>query len=135
MSKLNALSAALLRSPLLWGGALAFAFFTLIHAGVVTDPFVIRYLAGHWVEYAEVTLFFVGLAALAIRGIDVVGQRWRLDPGILGPIPAGGEDPAVATDLAAQLPAGADYLPRRLRDAVDLVVRTGSADTVEDHLK
>ena len=135
MSKLNALSAALVRSPLLWGGALAFAFFTLIHAGVVTDPFVIRYLAGHWIEYAEVTLFCVGLAALAIRGIDVVGQHWRLNPSILGPIPAGGEDPAVATDLAADLPAGADYLPRRLRDAVDLVVRTGSADKLEDHLK
>ena len=49
MSSLNAFSAVLLRSPLLWGGALAFCFFGLIHGGVISDPNVVRYLAGHWV--------------------------------------------------------------------------------------
>ena len=53
MSKLNALSASLLRSPLLWGSAAAFCFFALIHGGVITDANVVRYLAGHWVEYVE----------------------------------------------------------------------------------
>ena len=57
MSRLNALSVMLLGSPLLWGGALAFCFFALIHAGVIDDPNVVRYLAGHWVEYVEVALF------------------------------------------------------------------------------
>ncbi len=135
MSKLNAFSALLLRSPLLWGGALAFAFFSLIHGGVISDPTVIRYLAGHWVEYAEVTLFCVGLAALVLRGIDLVGQRRQFREPLLGPIPQGGEDPAAATDLAASLPASDGYLPRRLREALDLVTRTGSAEGLEDHLK
>ena len=135
MSHLNSLSAALLRSPLLWGGAIAFAFFALIHGGVITDANVIRYLAGHWVEYAEVTLFCIGLAALAIRGADIVGQMRRVGTSLLGPVPAGGEDPAAAVDLVAALPADEAHLPRRLRESLDLVVRTGSADGLEDHLK
>jgi hypothetical protein len=135
VSKLNTLSAALLRSPLLWGGALAFAFFALIHGGVITDANVIRYLAGHWVEYVEVTLFCIGIASLAIRAVDLAAQQRRLATPLLGPTPAGGDDPAAATDLVASLPAEHGYLPRRLREALDLVVRTGSADGLEDHLK
>ncbi len=134
MSKFNALSAALLRSPLLWGGALAFLFFTLIHGGVINDPMVVRYLAGHWVEYAEVTLFCVGIAALGLRGLDLVSQRLE-DGDLLGPMPEGGEDPAAAVELVARVPEGNGYLPRRLREALDLVVRTGSADDLENHLK
>ena len=135
MSNLNSLSAALLRSPLLWGGAIAFAFFALIHGGVITDANVIRYLAGHWVEYAEVTLFCIGLAALAIHGANIVGQMRRVGTSLLGPVPTGGEDPAAAVDLVAALPADEAHLPRRLREALDLVARTGSADGLEDHLK
>ncbi len=135
MSKLNAFSSLLLRSPLLWGGALAFAFFSLIHGGVIADPNVVRYLAGHWVEYAEVTLFCVGLAALMLRAGDLVVQRRRVVAEPLGGIPAGGSDPAEAEALIEQVPPGDGYLARRLREALDLVVRTGSADGLEDHLK
>ena len=135
MSKLNALSADLLRSPLLWGGAVAFAFFALIHGGLIDDPTVVRYLAGHWVEYAEVTLFCVGLASLALRAADILAQRRRVDAEPLSPAPAGGSDPSEAKALLDQVPAGDGYLSRRLRDALDLVVRTGSADGLEDHLK
>ncbi len=136
MSKLNSLSAALLRSPLLWGGALSFLFFALIHGGVIRDQLVIRYLAGHWVEYVEMVLFFVGVAALGLRCLDVVSQRLGIDGAeLLGPVPEGGEDPTAAATLIAQVPAGEGYLPRRLREGLDLVVRTGSADDLENHLK
>jgi hypothetical protein len=139
VSKVNALSAVLLRSPLLWGGALAFCFFALIHGGVITDANVIRYLAGHWVEYVETAMFCVGLAALALKAADIARQRRRMggEP-LLSPIPAGGQDPAEAAALVAALPtddAGETYLARRLREALDLVVRTGSADGLEDHAK
>lgn len=136
MSKLNTLSAALLRSPLLWGGALSFLFFGLIHGGVITDELVIRYLAGHWVEYVEVALFFVGLAALTVRSIELLVQRTSLHDGdVLGAIPDGGEDPSAAATLLARMPTGEGYLRRRLRDGLDLVVRTGKADDLENHLK
>lgn len=143
MSKLNSLTTFLVRSPILWGAALSFGFFGLIHMGVVTNPLVIRYLAGHWVEYVEVAMFFVGLAALVIKATELRSQRRDIGGEWLEPIPEGGQNPADAQSLADAL-AEADgkgdggrssYLVRRLREALDIVVRTGSADTLEDHLK
>ncbi|MFM8891024.1 MAG: MotA/TolQ/ExbB proton channel family protein [Planctomycetia bacterium] len=143
MSKLNALATFLIRSPLLWGGAASFCFFALIHGGIITDANVVRYLAGHWVEYVEVVMFAVGLAALGIMAADVARQRRHVGRQWLEPIPEGGQNPADATGLAEALAEAADeagepargYLVRRLREAIDLVVRTGSADSLEEHLK
>ncbi len=140
MSSLSTLSSLLLRSPLLWGAGLAFFFFSLIHGGVITDENVVRYLAGHWVEYLEVGLFCVGLSSLAMKTVDLLGQRRRLATPLVGPAPAGGQHPSEAATLQRQVAdeAGDEptaYLPRRLREAVDLVVRTGTADDLEDHLK
>ena len=143
MSKLNSLTTFLIRSPILWGAALSFGFFGLIHMGVITNASVIRYLAGHWVEYVEVAMFFVGLAALLIKAAELRSQRRDLSGEWLEPIPEGGQNPADAQALAASLVEAdgegdrdqSSYLVRRLREAIDLVVRTGSADTLEDHLK
>jgi len=143
VSKLNALTTFLIRSPILWGAALSFGFFGLIHMGVITNPLVIRYLAGHWVEYVEVVMFFVGLAALVIKGAEIRSQRRDVGGEWLEPIPEGGQNPADAVAVAAALvEAGgkghrdqSSYVVRRLREALDIVVRTGSADTLEDHLK
>ena len=135
MSKLSALSTMLLRSPLLWGAALACGCFGLIHAGFITNPTVVRYLAGHWVEYVEVALFCVGISSLAMKVGDLARQRSQPDDDLLPPIPAGGQDPAEAADLGTTLPEVDGYLPRRLREALDFVVRTGSPEDLEDHLK
>jgi biopolymer transport protein ExbB/TolQ len=140
VSKLNSLATFLLRSPLLWGGAIAFCFFALIHGGVVTDATVVRYLAGHWVEYVEVVMFCVGLSSLLLMAADFMKQRRHVGRSWLEPIPEGGQNPADAAALAESLDAAAgeaasSYVVRRLREALDLVVRTGSADKLEDHLK
>ena len=143
MSKLNALATQLLRSPILWGGAAAFCFFALIHGGVISDANVVRYLAGHWVEYVEVVMFCVGLAALLIKAADFARQRRHVGHEWLEPIPEGGQNPADAATLESSLSDAADeapaaasgYLVRRLKEALDLVVRTGSAEQLEDHLK
>jgi len=142
VSKLNSLTTSLLRSPILWGCALSFGFFSLIHMGLVTHPLVIRYLAGHWCEYVEVAMFFVGLAALLIKAAELRRQRADVHEERLEPIPEGGQDPAVAAELASTLPeddarsgSSSSYLDRRLREALDLVVRTGTADSLEEHLK
>jgi hypothetical protein len=133
---INVWSARLVRSPILWGAAAAFCFFGLIHGRVVTDPTVVRYLAGHWVEYVEVLLFCVGLASIALKAADVFAQQRGLDAVTLPPVPDGGQDAAAAAELAAALPAAdGAWLPRRLGDALDFVGRTGSADGLEDHLK
>jgi len=136
VSLASRVSTALLRSPLVWGGAAAFTFFALIHGGVITHAGTIRYLAGHWVEYVETAMFCVGLAALALKTTDVVRQRSRIDEPWLGPAPEGGDDPAVAGSLRDSIDAEADeWLPRRLRDGLDVVARTGSPDGLEEHLK
>lgn len=90
VSKLNAMTTFLIRSPILWGAALSFGFFGLVHMKVVTNPLVIRYLAGHWVEYVEVAMFFVGLAALVIKGAELRRQRRDVGEDWLEPIPEGG---------------------------------------------
>ena len=143
VSKLNSLASMLIRSPLLWGGAISFCFFALIHGGVITDASVVRYLAGHWVEYVEVVMFCVGLAALLLMAANFVKQRQHVGRQWLEPIPEGGQNPADAVAMSTALAeateesgsAAAGYLTRRLREALDLAVRTGSADTMEDHLK
>lgn len=140
MSKLNTLATTLFRSPLLWGAALACGFFKLIHDGVIADPTVVRYLAGHWIEYVEVVMFFIGMAALAGKWFDVARQRRSVAVEQIDPIPHGGQDPTDAVSLLASLPddtqkGGATVLVRRLREGLDLVARTGSADGLEDHLK
>jgi hypothetical protein len=135
---INTLSSVLLGSPLLWGGALTFCFYALVHGGVISHPQVLRYLAGHWVEYVEVALFAVGLAALGMKAHEVLRQRGQPDEDFLEPIPEGGQPIDDAIDLAAALPervANRGVMPRRLRTALDYVIRTGSAETLDDHLK
>ena len=130
------LTTLLVRSPLVWGGAAAFAFFALIRAGVVTHPGTIRYLAGHWVEYVETTMFCVGLAALVIKMIDVATQRSHVEETWLDAPADGGDEPGTAVSLRDSIDEDAEgWLPRRLREALDMVARTGSPEGLEDHLK
>ncbi len=138
MSYVKAFTTILFRSPLLWGGALAFCFFALIHGGVITHAGTIRYLAGHWVEYVETVMFTVGLSALALKWLDVRRQAAAVEEPLVEAIPQGGQEVGEAVRLQDALPAvtnDSGYLVRRLREALDLVVRTGSADGLEDHLK
>ena len=119
---------------------MAFGFFRMINSGTITDPIVIRYLAGNWIEYVEVTMFFVGMAALVGKSLDIIRQRLRLGVDYLSPAPKEGQDPEEAASLLESLPGefeknGKSFLIRRLREAIDFVDRTGTADGLEDHLK
>ncbi len=140
MSRLNIFATSLIRSPLLWGIAIACGFFKLIHEGIISEPVVVRYLAGNWIEYVEVGMFFIGMAALAGKWFDVAWQQRSVNDEQIDPIPEGGQDPSDALTLLASLPeedqkGGTAFLTRRLREALDFVARTGSADGLEDHLK
>jgi len=119
---------------------LACCFFGMIHGGVITNEYVVRYLAGHWVEYLEVGLFCVGLSGLGLKVLSLMTQRRELALSLLPPAPAGGQHPSEAAQLVRQLQDDADeepggYLSQRLADALDLVMRTGEADELENHLK
>ena len=140
MSKVNAFSAILIRSPLLWGSATSFCFFALIHGGIISDANVLRYLAGHWVEYVEVIMFCVGFSSLFIKLLSVFNQRQHLSDDLIEPIPEGGQNPIDAQKLMESLPQSANEsvnescLVRRLRESLDLVLRTGTADKLDDPL-
>ena len=126
--------------PLIWGLAASVAFYGLIQFGLIDSEFVRRYFAGHPVEYVETALFFVGLAALILKTLDVIVQFSCLHRVEL----AGSSDTGEKTENASsmlevlsQLPAYVrdSYLVRRLHDALDHVIRKGSADRLDEELK
>lgn len=112
----------------------------MIRSGLITNEYVTRYLAGHWVVYLEVGLFCIGLSALGLKVLGLLGQRRELVLKLLPSVPAGGQHPSEAASLVSQLQEDGDvepdgYLTQRVVDALDLVVRTGEADDLENHLK
>ncbi|HVX60359.1 MAG TPA: MotA/TolQ/ExbB proton channel family protein [Pirellulales bacterium] len=140
MSKANRISLAIMRSSLLWGLLASLAFFAPIKTGRWHDEFVLRYFAGHWVEYIETTMFFVGMAGLVLKAMDVLRQSGSLNREWL-PAVSGGPAPAseagnflrALDEQSGQRPD--DYLPRRLREALQSVQFAGSADKLGDELK
>lgn len=140
MKAIDRLTNWILRSPLLWGALLAVAFYAPIEAGYLNDPYLVRYTAGHWVEYIEMVMFCVGLAALVIKAISIARQCKTVDLPYLGDAPAGGQPVDQCYSLLerlAQMPAAihATYLWRRLRSALEYVYRKESADSLDDEIK
>jgi len=140
VTKSAGLSQSLAKSPVLWGGLMCAGFYGLISLRIVRSEQVNWIFASHPVEYVATTMFFVGLAALAIKLGDVADQRRGLARRLLGPIPPGGQPVTDCEPLAArlkQLPERQhnSYLVRRLRDAFEHVRRNGSADAIDEELK
>jgi biopolymer transport protein ExbB/TolQ len=138
--QINRLSTILLRSPLLWGSLLSVAFFSPIETGKITDPNVLRYFAGHWINYVETVAFFVALSALVLKAFDVARQLASVDDAVLSPAPVGGQTPddcsALLDDVShSENQNGEGYLTRRLRTALAFVARKGSPDTLDEEIK
>lgn len=140
MSKFNKLLASITMSPVLWGIGACFLFYAPIHSGQWSHPMVVRYFAGHWVEYVTTGLFFIGVAAIAVKAIGIWSQRQLQHRPLLDAVPAGGQPVADCEALLKRLdeqPASIQdsYLVRRLREALEYVYRKSSADTLDDELR
>ncbi|MGE0537747.1 MAG: MotA/TolQ/ExbB proton channel family protein [Pirellulales bacterium] len=128
------------RSPIVWGTVAAVAFYLPIETDVWQAPYVDRYFTGHPVAYAAMVLFFIGLATLVFKCLDVV-EQWPLMRKRLLPVPrAQGESVETCVPLLAALDNLApavqrSWLATRLHDALDVVRRKGSADTLDEELK
>jgi biopolymer transport protein ExbB/TolQ/uncharacterized protein YukE len=126
--------------PLLLGLAATSLFFALVYRGPLNTPTMHRYFASHPVTFFETGLFFVGLAALGLKLVEVTSQFIGLRSVRLGETPEGGNAINDCAGLRAeldQLPAAAQrsHLTRRLRDALDHISRTGTAGQLGDELK
>ena len=140
MTKSNKLSLALVKSPILWGALACGGFYGLIQHKPLNSELIRWIFAAHPVEYVATTMFFIGLATLAIKLVDVAQQRRGLAKPLFGPIPPGGQPVLDCEPLAKrlrQLPESQQhsYCVGRLRDALEHVRRSGSAETIDEELK
>jgi len=136
---LNSSLLSIARSPILWGVMAAAGFYGLIHGGTIDNPLLHRYFASHPVEYVAAVMFFIGLAMLALRGLDLLGQYPLLGHRLLGDTTAD-RNPKTSADLLLtrleRVPETHrnDTLVRRLRDVLKHVRSRGSADAIDDQL-
>lgn len=127
-------------SSLFWGPLAAIGFYSLIHAKVLDGPFYHRYFTSHWVLYAETILFFVGTAELLLKLFDVTEQRGRVQRPLWKEAPTTTLPATAAGDLVAQLDLLTERdretaLVRRVREALESIVRHKSADQLDDELR
>jgi len=140
MSKMNQLARSAMRHPLLWGAVATAGFYLALDSGVVEQPLLARYFAGHWAAYVSTTMFLVAMAALVVKAMDLV-RDWRsLGATLFDGIPAADLRIADASLMVAALdkqpaPAQHTYLIQRLRAALDYLIRKGSPDSLEDQLR
>lgn len=140
MLRLRKLNKAIMGSPLLWGVVATTAFYVPIHTGRWPNAFVHRYFAGHPVEHVAVLLFAIGISAAVLKAFDLAGQFQLARGRLLPQSPRGGQAIADCETLLEQLARAPfrvqeTYLVRRLRDALEHVWRSGTASTLEEHLR
>lgn len=126
--------------PLLLGAASCSVFYVLVFRGPLNLPTIHRYFAGHPVLFIETGMFFVGLSALGLKALEVLGQYWGQQAVSLEDPPAAGHRPEDAGRLLQQWQqlshvARQSYLGRRVRDVLLAVQRKGSAEGLDDDLK
>ena len=133
---------SLVRSPLIWGGLITFGFYAGIPHLPMYRELATRYFCSHPLEYVTTTLFFIGMAILALKYLDLMAENaiWQTDfirqAGSLKQ-----EDPQETAD---HILFGVDYLPpalgltvlaQRFRDVGRYVKGRLSTEGLEEHLK
>ena len=126
--------------PVIWGLGICSLFYGLHFYGIFESALFDRYFATHPVQYVEMGLFCIGIAAITIKVLNVVGQFSTLDDIEMSPKPSGGqnvEDVSTMLGTLEQLPdyMRESYLARRLRQALEFVQRKGAAMGLDSELK
>jgi biopolymer transport protein ExbB/TolQ len=127
-------------SPIVWGLIASVLFYGAISNGIFYSPAMERYFAGHWVEYIETSLFFIGVFFLYFKRRDVLRQLHEVNKPLLPSVEHQGQSlediPTLLTHLQNKTGAFCeDYLPRRLRDALDSILRRSNTDKLDEELK
>lgn len=128
-----------LKQPFVWGAVLYVNFYALLYQGVFHSPLLVQYTAAHFIAKVEVSVFFVGLAAVVLRLCEDIGQFPSLRGSLLSPVPAGGQRVEDCERLLGELSVKPEiqnsFLVRRMREALEFVRRKGSADVLDAHLR
>ena len=126
--------------PILFGLAGCSVFYGLIFRGPLANGSMQRYFATHPVAYVATAMFFIGMAALLVKLVDVVGQFRAQGAVRLDAPPDEGqtvEECGDMLDWLAELPdrARESYFGSRLRNALETVERKGTAEGLDEELK
>src|SRR5262245_63210309 len=125
--------------PLILGLGSTSGFYALLYRGPLNHALMLRYFAGHPINMIETALFFIGLAALLLKLVELLGEFSVLSSVTLGESPF--KHPASAAgqwlDAVQQLSSAArnSYLGRRLSEALEAVLQRGSAEGLTEELK
>lgn len=126
--------------PILLGGGMCGVFFALLLQGPLNTPLMIRYFAGHPINMTTTVLFFIGLAALLLKLLDVIQQYAAVSEVELPQPPASGQrvdQVGELLDYLANLPdrAQKSYLGQRLSGLLEIIERKGNTDGLSDEVK
>ncbi|GHT30808.1 hypothetical protein FACS1894214_1350 [Planctomycetales bacterium] len=141
MKKTDSYISRFFTSPFLWGGLVSFAFYAAIHRGIIDSPFLLRYFAGHEIEYITAVMFFIAAAGLIIKFFFCKRQRAALKRvPVLGPR----ENQKVEARFVSRYTGlleqyekkhGSSLLTERLKTALQFVSRCGSAEELDTELR
>lgn len=132
-----------LNSPIVWGGLFSLLFYMAIRHSFITNEFLIRYCAGHPVEYITVSMFFIGMASLFLKLCSIRHERCLLK---LGPIFASIKknqdqedlskvDEYIETVEEARQLRGRSLHEKRLLEGLSFLQNNGSVNELEQELR
>ena len=132
----------LLSSPIIWGTAATWTFYMLIPLLPVQRDIMYRYFCSHWILYAEVWLFGIGMAILLLKSLVLPREHSAFDfnlvrnPTLLQE-PDQDRRRALLERSVASLPARTrrSALARRYADICEYLSARPGTDSLEDHLK
>jgi biopolymer transport protein ExbB/TolQ len=134
----ESLAAAILGSPVLWGGLAASLFYSAIPYAPMGGQALQRYFCSHPLEYALVGLFCIGLAILTRRLFALRRERAALVAGLPDLSPAeelNDRIDALEQQLQQAPQHHATWLHRRTREVTAYLRGTGASSGLESHLK
>ena len=130
--------ARIVQAPLLWGGSIAFIFYQGLPHLPGYESSLRMLFSGHPIAYATTAMFWVGIAALAVKAFQVPREAAATSPGLR-------IEPSLDTPdvTAEQLEVALDRLPssqqdtmatRRLRSIASFIRGRKSTDGLDGHL-
>jgi len=115
-------------------------FYGAIHKNWIQQPLMVRYFAGHPIEYITTVMFFVGIAILLVKYLTILSQRQRLQRGTIlplnqQPLPVSQAGHDLSIVLNYEKKYGTSLLTERLKTHLHFLCRSHSASNLHFELR